>query len=183
MPIVCAPTAIEGVSLVQSPLYRDDRGYFQELYNQRDFAAAGLPTDWFQDNMSLSAKNVVRGLHYQMERPQAKLVRVLRGAVIDYAVDLRRSSPTFGKHVAVELREGDGKALFIPKGLAHGFVSLEDNTVMSYKVNDIHHTAGERTLLWSDHALGIQWPVSSAEALLSAKDALGKPLSEADYYD
>ncbi len=183
MPITCKPTEIEGVRLVQSPLYRDDRGYFQELYNQANFEAEGLPTDWFQDNMSLSAKNVVRGLHYQLGRPQAKLVRVLRGAVVDYAVDLRRGSATFGKHVAVELREGDGQALYIPKGMAHGFVSLEDNTIMSYKVNDIHHPPGERTLLWSDPALGMEWPVSPDDALLSQKDAIGKRLDEADLYD
>lgn len=182
MPVTSQPTSLEGVRLFESPVFRDDRGYFQELFNEAAFREAGLATTWVQDNLSNSSKNVVRGLHYQLGRPQAKLVRVLRGAVIDYAVDLRRSSPTFGKHVAIELSEGDGRALLVPIGFAHGFVSLADNTVMMYKVSDVHHPAGERTLLWNDPALQIAWPVSTEEALLSAKDLAGSPLATAETY-
>lgn len=183
MPVTSRPTAIEDVRLYESPIFRDDRGYFQELYNEAAFQGSGLSMHWVQDNISLSRKNVVRGLHYQLGRPQAKLVRVLRGAVIDYAVDLRRSSPTFGKHISVELAEGDGRALLVPVGFAHGFVSLQDNTVMMYKVSDVHHPAGERTLLWNDSALGIEWPVSKDDAILSGKDLAGAPLASAETYD
>ncbi len=182
MPVTSQPTDIEGVRLYESPVFHDDRGYFQELYNQDAFQQAGLNVPWVQDNISCSRKNVVRGLHYQLGRPQAKLVRVLRGAVIDYAVDLRRSSPTFGRHVAVELAEGDGRALLVPVGFAHGFVSLQDNTIMMYKVSDIHHPAGERTLLWNDPALQIAWPVNAVEAVLSVKDLAGAPLQAAETY-
>lgn len=182
MPVTSRPTAIEDVRLYESPVFRDDRGYFQELYNQAAFHDAGLNLAWVQDNISSSRKNVVRGLHYQLGRPQAKLVRVLRGAVVDYAVDLRRSSPTFGKHVAVELAEGDGRALLVPVGFAHGFVSLQENTVMMYKVSDVHYPAGERTLLWNDPALQIAWPVDAAEAILSAKDLAGAGLDTTETY-
>ena len=183
MPVTTKATDIEGVSLYESPVFRDDRGYFQELYNEAAFQAAGLQMHWVQDNISCSRKNVVRGLHDQLGRPQAKLVRVLRGAVSDYAVDLRRSSPTFGRHVAVKLEESDGRALLVPVGFAHGFVSLEENTVMMYKVSDVHHPAGERTLLWNDPALQIAWPVKSNEAILSAKDLAGSLLADTETYD
>lgn len=183
MALTTRPTAIEDVRLFESTVFRDSRGYFQELYNEPAFQAAGLRITWVQDNISSSHKHVVRGLHYQLGRPQAKLVRVLRGAVIDVAVDLRRSSPTFGKHVSVELAEGDGRALLVPAGFAHGFVSLQDNTVMMYKVNDVHYPAGERTLLWNDPALNIAWPVDPSGALLSAKDWAGFPLATAETYD
>ncbi|WP_419804063.1 dTDP-4-dehydrorhamnose 3,5-epimerase [Terriglobus sp.] len=182
MPVISRSTDIEGVRLFESPVFPDDRGYFQELYNQAAFRDAGLDISWVQDNISCSRQNVVRGLHYQLGRPQAKLVRVLRGAVIDYAVDLRRSSPTFGKHVAMKLKEGDGRALLVPVGFAHGFVSLEENTVMMYKVSDVHHPAGERTLLWNDPALQIVWPFKANEAILSAKDLAGSPLETAETY-
>ena len=182
MPVMSRPTAIQDVRLYESPVFRDDRGYFQELYNEAAFREAGLHMTWVQDNISCSSKNVVRGLHYQLGRPQAKLVRVLRGAVVDYAVDLRRASATFGRHVAVNLAEGDGRALLVPVGFAHGFVSLEENTVMMYKVSDVHHPAGERTLLWNDPALQISWPVEAADAILSAKDLAGAPLSAAETY-
>ena len=182
MPVKSRATAIEGVRLYESPVFHDDRGYFQELFNELAFREAGLDIPWVQDNISLSRKNVVRGLHYQLGRPQAKLVRVLRGAVVDYAVDLRRSSPTYGMHVAVELTEGDGRALLVPIGFAHGFVSLADNTVMMYKVSDVHHPAGERTLLWNDRALQIAWPIAAGDAVLSAKDLAGSPLEAAEAY-
>ena len=182
MPVTSQPTAIPGVNVYRSPVFHDDRGYFQELFNAPAFHEAGVDLTWVQDNVSCSGKNVVRGLHYQLERPQAKLVRVLRGAVIDYAVDIRRSSPTLGKHISVRLVEGDGQALLVPAGFAHGFVSLEANTVMMYKVSDTQYAAGERTLLWNDPALGIEWPIQAAEAILSAKDRAGSVLSSAETY-
>lgn len=176
-------TAIPGVLILESPVFHDSRGYFLESFNESAFREAGVDLCWKQDNVSLSAQNVVRGLHYQLVQPQAKLVRVIRGAVFDVAVDIRRSSPTFGRHVAVELREGDGRAFLIPAGFAHGFVALEPDTVFQYKVSDFYNPTGDRTLLWNDPELGIAWPLAENDALVSAKDLLGKRFAEADLFD
>jgi dTDP-4-dehydrorhamnose 3,5-epimerase len=175
-------TGILGVVILECPIYRDDRGHFQESYNEQRFLELGLPIDWKQDNLSLSRKNVVRGLHYQLVRPQGKLVRVVSGAAFDVAVDIRRGSPTFGKHVSVELSAENGLSIYIPPGFAHGFAALSDGVCFSYKVGDFYEPSGDRTLLWNDPELGIQWPLSAADAIVSAKDVQGKPLREAEVF-
>jgi dTDP-4-dehydrorhamnose 3,5-epimerase len=175
-------TDIQGVVILEMPIYRDDRGQFQETYNERRFLDLGLPVDWKQDNLSYSRKGVVRGLHYQLIQPQGKLVRVVSGSVFDVAVDLRRSSPTFGKHVSVELSAENGLAFYIPAGFAHGFTALTDAACFAYKVTDFYEPSGDRTLLWNDPELGIQWPVSAEEAVVSAKDLQGKPWNAAEVF-
>jgi len=175
-------TAILGVVILEMPIYRDDRGQFQETYNERRFLELGLPVDWKQDNLSLSRKHVVRGLHYQLIQPQGKLVRVIRGSVFDVAVDLRRSSPTFGKHVSVELSAENGLAFYIPPGFAHGFTALTDDACFAYKVTDFYEPSGDRTLLWNDPEIGIKWPVSAEDAVVSAKDLQGKLWSSAEVF-
>jgi dTDP-4-dehydrorhamnose 3,5-epimerase len=175
-------TAILGVAILEMPIYCDDRGQFQETYNERRFLELGLPIDWKQDNLSLSRKHVVRGLHYQLIQPQAKLVRVISGAVFDVAVDLRRSSPTFGKHVSVELSAENGLAFYIPAGFAHGFAALTHEACFAYKVTDFYEPSGDRTLLWNDPALDIKWPVSAGDAIVSAKDLQGKPWDSAEVF-
>jgi dTDP-4-dehydrorhamnose 3,5-epimerase len=175
-------TAISGVVLIEMPVYRDDRGHFQETYNERRFHELGLPIDWKQDNLSVSHRHVVRGLHYQLIQPQGKLVRVVSGAVFDVAVDLRRSSPTFRKHVAAELSAENGLAFYIPPGFAHGFTALTESATFTYKVTDFYEPAGDRTLLWNDPELAIEWPVSPGQAIVSAKDLQGKSWSAAEVF-
>jgi dTDP-4-dehydrorhamnose 3,5-epimerase len=164
--------AIPDVKLIRTPRLGDARGYFCETFQRADFAAQGLPCDFIQDNQSRSARSgTVRGLHFQ--RPpfaQAKLIRVLHGRILDVAVDLRRTSPSFGRHIAVEL-SGDGNdQLLVPAGFAHGFCTLEPDTVVFYKVDQIYSAAHDGGINWADPALGIQWPVESAGATLSDKD-------------
>jgi dTDP-4-dehydrorhamnose 3,5-epimerase len=175
-------TDILGVVILESPIYRDDRGQFQETYNERRFLELGLPIDWKQDNLSLSRKNVVRGLHYQLIQPQGKLVRVISGAVFDVAVDIRRNSPTFGKHVSVELSAENGLAFYIPPGFAHGFAALTEGAYFAYKVTDFYEPSGDRTMLWNDADLGIRWPVAAGDAIVSAKDLQGKPWRDAEVF-
>lgn len=175
-------TALPGVQLLTPALYRDERGAFSETYNLRLFAEAGLPANWVQDNFSISRKNVLRGIHYQMGRPQGKLVRVTHGAVLDVAVDLRRGSPAFGRHVTVELSGENGKMLWIPEGFGHAFLVLSEAAGFAYKVTDYYSPAGERTIRWNDPEIGIAWPVSAAEIVVSAKDAAGKLLREAELF-
>ena len=175
-------TALPGVMLVTPRIYRDSRGAFHESYNQRAMAEAGLPITWPQDNFSVSCRNVLRGIHYQLDQPQGKLVRVTQGAVLDVAVDLRRSSPFFGRHVAVELNGQTGEMLWIPKGFGHGFLALEDNSCMAYKVTDYYSPAGERTILWNDPELAIPWPISAERVILSEKDRQGFLLRDAEVF-
>ncbi|MGA3133444.1 MAG: dTDP-4-dehydrorhamnose 3,5-epimerase [Terracidiphilus sp.] len=175
-------TRLPGVLLLTPAIYRDDRGAFWETFNSRQMAEAGLPTNWVQDNFSLSKKNVLRGIHYQIAQPQGKLVRVTHGAVLDVAVDLRRSSPMFGHHVAVELSGEDGKMLWIPEGFGHAFLVLSEVAGFAYKVTDYYAPSGERTILWNDPEIGIRWPVEAAEAVVSQKDAAGKLLREAEVF-
>jgi len=144
--------------------------------------AAGLPSNWVQDNFSLSRKNVLRGIHYQLLQPQGKLVRVTHGAVLDAAVDLRRSSPHFGRHVAVELSGENGCMLWIPPGFGHAFLVLSDVAGFAYKVTDYYSPGGERTILWNDPAIGIPWPVKPEEAIVSSKDRLGALLPAAEVF-
>ena len=176
-------TGLDGVLLLTPSIHRDNRGAFFETYNQRIAAEAGLPVAWPQDNFSLSKKNVVRGIHYQVSQPQGKLVRVTHGAVWDVAVDLRRSSPTFGGHVAMELNGEDGRMLWIPVGFGHGFVVLSEVAGFAYKVTDFYSPAGERTIAWDDPELAIPWPVSAADAVVSEKDRGGVRLRDADLFE
>jgi dTDP-4-dehydrorhamnose 3,5-epimerase len=176
-------TGLAGVLLLTASIYRDNRGAFFETYNQKIAAEAGMPTVWPQDNFSLSKRNVVRGIHYQVTQPQGKLVRVTHGAVWDVAVDLRRSSPSFGKHVGVELSGENGQMLWIPAGFGHGFVVLSEVAGFAYKVTDFYSPAGERTIAWDDPELAISWPVSPADAIVSEKDRRGARLRDADVFE
>jgi dTDP-4-dehydrorhamnose 3,5-epimerase len=175
-------TSLPGVLLLTPAIFRDSRGAFSETWNQERFEKAGLPSKWVQDNFSTSAKNVVRGIHYQTVQPQAKLVRVAHGAVLDIAVDLRRSSPDFGRHVAVELSSENGHMLYIPVGFGHAFLALTDQAGFAYKVSDFYCREGERTILWNDPDLAIAWPVSAHEAIVSDKDQQGSSLSRAEVF-
>jgi dTDP-4-dehydrorhamnose 3,5-epimerase len=175
-------TALSGVLVLTPKIYCDDRGAFSETFNLRHMAEAGLPTVWVQDNFSTSRKNVLRGIHYQIEHPQAKLVRVTHGAVLDVAVDLRRSSPTFGKHAVLELSAENGRMLWIPEGFGHAFLVLSDVAGFAYKVTDYYSPAGERTILWNDPELGIEWPIAAGDAIVSEKDAKGKLLRDAEVF-
>jgi dTDP-4-dehydrorhamnose 3,5-epimerase len=175
-------TSLSGVLVLTPTIHRDNRGAFRETYNQRAMAEAGLPETWPQDNFSLSKKNVLRGIHYQIVQPQGKLVRVTHGAVLDVAVDLRRSSPMFSKHVAVELSGDNGAMLWIPEGFGHGFLVLTDVAGFAYKVTNYYSPAGERTILWNDPDLAIPWPIAVEEAIVSDKDRSGVALRDADIF-
>lgn len=175
-------TFLPGVLLLTPAIYKDSRGSFWETYNRRSMTEAGLPELWPQDNFSLSKKNVLRGLHYQIVQPQGKLVRVTHGAVLDVAVDLRRCSPTFAKHVAVELTGENSAMLWIPEGFGHGFLVLTDVAGFAYKVTDYYSPAGERTILWNDPDLAIPWPINSEDAIVSDKDRKGAALRDAEIF-
>jgi len=150
---------IQGLTLIEPKVHGDERGYFMESYNYRDFAEAGIDCAFVQDNQSSSKKGVLRGLHYQIEHPQAKLVRVIRGEVFDAAVDLREGSATFGKWFGVRLSEENKKQFFVPAGFAHGYLVLSDYAEFCYKVTDFYHPGDEGGLLWNDPEIGIEWPV------------------------
>jgi dTDP-4-dehydrorhamnose 3,5-epimerase len=175
------PTSLPDVKLIEPKVFSDDRGYFLESWNQRTLAAGGIAADFVQDNHSCSHRGVLRGLHYQIEHAQGKLVRVVSGEVFDVAVDLRRSSPDFGRSVGITLSAGDKRMLWIPPGFAHGFLVLSDSAEFLYKTTDYWYAAHERTLLWNDPALAIDWPPGVAP-LLAAKDAAGTRLADADTY-
>jgi dTDP-4-dehydrorhamnose 3,5-epimerase len=175
-------TALPGVLLLEPKKFEDERGAFSETFNLKLLSEAGLPSKWVQDNFSISKKNVVRGIHYQVVQPQGKLVRVTHGAVLDVAVDLRRSSSNFGRHVSVELTGANGKMLWIPEGFAHAFLVLTDEAGFAYKVTDYYCPAGERTILWNDAELGIDWPIDAGAAIVSAKDKAGTSLSKAEVF-
>jgi dTDP-4-dehydrorhamnose 3,5-epimerase len=172
-------TAIAGVLIIEPRVFGDERGFFMESWNAKSFAAAGLDLTFVQDNHSRSSKGVLRGLHYQQPGPQGKLVRVAAGAVYDVAVDMRKSSPTFGTSVGVELSAANKRMFWVPEGMAHGFLCLEDGTDFLYKCTSFYDPANEHSLLWNDPALGIDWPLGDIVPQLSAKDQAGKPLSEA----
>ncbi|MCC6813093.1 MAG: dTDP-4-dehydrorhamnose 3,5-epimerase, partial [Rubrivivax sp.] len=156
------PTALAGVLVLEPRVFGDDRGFFMESYNRRSFAqATGLDIDFVQDNHSRSRKGVLRGLHYQLRQPQGKLVRVTHGAVFDVAVDIRRGSPTFGRWVGVELSADNHRQLWVPPGLAHGFVVLSDSADFLYKTTDYYAPEHERSIAWDDPAIGIDWPLAA----------------------
>jgi dTDP-4-dehydrorhamnose 3,5-epimerase len=175
------PTSIPDVLLIEPRVFEDARGFFFESWNRRAFAEAGIDADFVQDNHSHSQRGVLRGLHYQIEHAQGKLVRVSAGEVFDVAVDLRRSSATFGRHVAISLSARNRRMLYIPPGFAHGFLVVSDVAEFLYKTTDYWYPAHERTLLFNDPALDIAWP-SGIEPVLAAKDAAGLSLAAADVY-
>jgi dTDP-4-dehydrorhamnose 3,5-epimerase len=182
MAITVTPMTLEGVKIIEPKVFGDARGFFFESFNARDFAEqTGERVEFVQDNHSRSAKGVLRGLHYQIQHAQGKLVRVVAGALFDVVVDLRRSSPTFGKWEGVELSAENKKQLWVPPGFAHGFVSLEDGTELLYKTTDYWYPEFERSLLWNDPAVGIEWPIDG-EPLLAAKDAAGALLAQAEVF-
>jgi len=178
------PTAIPEVLILEPNVFGDSRGFFFESYNRRAFReATGADAEFVQDNHSRSMKNVLRGLHYQIAQPQAKLVRVVMGEVYDVAVDLRRSSATFGRWVAVTLSAENRRMLWVPVGFAHGFMVTSESAEFLYKTTDYYAPEHERSLLWNDPALAIPWPLEGELPLLKPKDASGAPLALADCFD
>jgi dTDP-4-dehydrorhamnose 3,5-epimerase len=177
------PSAIPDIVLLEPRVFGDERGYFFESYNERQFEQAmGLKLDFVQDNQSRSARNVLRGLHYQIDQPQGKLVRVLAGEIFDVAVDVRKSSPTFGKWVGMTLSAENFHQLWIPAGFAHGFAVLSESADILYKTTDYYAPQFERCIAWNDPAIGIEWPIQS-EPVLSAKDKAGLPLAQSELFD
>lgn len=175
-------TTIPDLLIIEPKVFGDDRGFFFESFNRRRFAElTGRDVDFVQDNHSRSAKGVLRGLHYQIQHPQGKLVRVTQGSVLDVAVDIRKKSPTFGKYVALELSAENKRILWIPEGFAHGFMVLSDTAEFLYKTTDYWFPEYERCIRWDDPALAIDWRLQSHPAL-SAKDAQGKSLNEAELF-
>ena len=178
------PTAIPEVLLLEPRVFGDARGFFFESYNRRAFRdATGVDVEFVQDNHSRSARGVLRGLHYQIRQAQGKLVRVVSGSVFDVAVDLRRSSPTFGKWVGFDLDAESRRMAWIPPGFAHGFLVTSDSAEFLYKTTDYYAPEHERSLLWSDPALGIDWPLQVRQPVLADKDACGAVIGAAAVYD
>jgi len=175
-------TAIEGVFIIEPRVFGDDRGFFMESWNADSFAKAGLDIHFVQDNHSRSARGVLRGLHYQLPGAQGKLVRVTRGAAFDVAVDIRKNSPTFGQWVGVELTGANKRMFWLPEGMAHGFLSLEDETDFLYKCTAPYQPQNEHSIRWDDPAIGIKWPIDGLVPQLSAKDEAGKLLADAVYF-
>jgi dTDP-4-dehydrorhamnose 3,5-epimerase len=179
-------TAIADVLVMEPQVFGDARGFFLESYKHEVFReATGLEPHFVQDNHSRSGRGVLRGLHYQVRHPQGKLVRVVRGAVFDVAVDLRRSSPTFGRWVGTELNEDNHRQLWVPAGFAHGFLVLSESADFLYKTTDYYHPAHERCIAWNDPTLDVAWPLErlSGSPRVSAKDAAGAPFAEAECFD
>lgn len=175
-------TSLPGVLVLEPRVFRDDRGFFFETFNLAGVVELGLPAEWKQDNFSLSKRNVVRGIHYQISQAQGKLVRVVAGAALDVIVDLRRSSPTFGQHTTVELSGDGSRMVWIPVGFGHGFSALTETVALSYKVTEYYSPQAERCVLWDDPELGIDWKVAPEEAILSAKDRAGVPFRQAEVF-
>ncbi len=172
-------TSIDGVIIVEPTAFGDSRGYFMETYQEQDFIAGGIDVKFVQDNQSMSTKGVLRGLHFQKQFSQSKLVRCIRGEVFDVAVDLRKGSPTFGKWEGVVLSAENKRQFFIPKNFAHGFLVLSDEAEFVYKVDDFYHPNDEGGLMWNDPEIGIEWPIEEGmEINLSDKDKIHPPFSE-----
>ncbi len=180
-------TEIKDVVIIEPKVFGDDRGFFLESYNERHFEATiGKKFDFVQDNHSRSGKGVLRGLHYQIRQPQGKLVRVVNGAVFDVAVDIRRSSPSFGRWVGVELSDRNHRQLWVPPGLAHGFLVLSESADFLYKTTDYYAPEHERSILWNDPSLGVHWPLAEHGIdvpRLSGKDSAGVLLAQAELFD
>lgn len=177
-------TDIEGVWIIEPKVYNDARGYFFESWKAEEFRQHVGDVAFVQDNESKSSYGVLRGLHYQKgEHSQAKLVRVIKGTVVDVAVDLRKSSPTLGKHVMVELSEHNKRQLFIPRGFAHGFLVLSDEAIFTYKVDNTYAPQHEASIKWDDKDIGIEWPIDMSKVVTSEKDLKGKAFKDADLFD
>lgn len=177
--ILVTKLAIEGLCIIEPVVYQDERGYFMETYNQNDMYKAGLNVVFVQDNQSMSKKGVLRGLHYQKQFPQGKLVRVIKGAVFDVAVDLRADSKTYGKWNGIELTDENKKQFYIPEGFAHGFLVLSDTAEFCYKVTDFYHPGDEVGIIWNDPDIGINWPIEGMQkVLLSEKDKVNHTFRE-----
>ena len=175
------PTSLPGAVIIEPRLYEDERGFFMETFQSRRFAGNGLPSAFVQTNHSQSSRNTLRGLHYQIEHPQGKLVRVVRGEIYDVIVDLRRDSPTFGRWVGIRLSESNRRQLYVPPGLAHGFCVTDDLADMIYECTDYYYPEHERTIVWNDPDLAIDWPIK--DPVLSEKDSNGLPFSEAPHFE
>jgi dTDP-4-dehydrorhamnose 3,5-epimerase len=176
------PTSLPGVFVLEPRVFRDERGFFFESYNQRSMASVGISENFVQDNHSFSSRNVLRGLHYQVKHPQGKLVRVADGEILDVAVDLRRNSATFGRWEAVRLSGENNRMLWIPPGFAHGFLVMSENAHVLYKATDSYAPEHERTLAWNDPQLKIEWELVD-EPIVSAKDQRGVPLAAAETFE
>ena len=175
-------TDIEGVVIIEPRIFKDDRGYFYESFSQREFEEKVCRTTFVQDNQSKSSYGVVRGLHFQKPPySQSKLVRCIKGAVLDVAVDIRKGSPTFGKYVAVELTEDNHRQFFVPRGFAHGFAVLSEEAVFQYKCDNFYNKESEGSVAWNDVDLAIDWRIPMEKVLLSEKDKLSKTIAEADF--
>jgi len=182
MAISVTATALPEVKIIEPKVFGDARGFFYESFNAREFAeSVEADVEFVQDNHSRSAKGVLRGLHYQIEHAQGKLVRVVEGEVFDVAVDIRKSSPNFGKWVGVVLSTENHRQLWVPPGFAHGFVVLSESAQFLYKTTDYWYQAHERSIVWNDPAIGIEWPIDF-EPIMAAKDAAGKRLAEAEVF-
>ena len=177
-------TKLKGVWIIEPKVFQDERGYFFESWNEADFNAQIGKTTFVQDNESRSSYGVLRGLHYQKgDKAQAKLVRVIKGKVLDVAVDLRKSSPTFGQYVAVELSEENKKQLFIPRGFAHGFVALSPEAIFTYKVDNHYAPESEAGLIWNDATVGVEWGIEASDIIIKKKDLNASTLAEAELFD
>lgn len=182
--MIVEPTALPGVVIVQSPVHVDARGFFTEVFHEQRFAELGLPTRFAQDNHSRSARHVLRGLHFQRENPQGKLVRVVNGSIFDVAVDVRRSSPHFRRWIGVTLDAREGRQLWVPPGFAHGFLVLSDQADVSYKCTTPYHAASNSCIRWDDPEIAVSWPLDAgALPVLSATDAEAPPLSASRVFD
>jgi dTDP-4-dehydrorhamnose 3,5-epimerase len=175
-------TELPGIWLITPKIFSDSRGTFLETWNLKCFEDCGLPVHWVQDTFYVSARNVIRGIRYQITQPQAKVVRVTHGSAVHIAVDLRRSSPFFGRHIALELIAENGHMLYIPIGFGHGFAALADEVGFSCKATDYYYPQGERTIVWNDPQLNIPWRVSTEDAILPAKDELGSTFFDAEVF-
>ena len=177
-------TKLKGVWIIEPKVFQDERGYFFESWNEADFNALIGKTTFVQDNESRSSYGVLRGLHYQKgDKAQAKLVRVIKGKVLDVAVDLRKSSPTFGQYVAEELSEENKKQLFIPRGFAHGFVVLSPEAIFTYKVDNHYAPESEAGLIWNDATVGVEWGIDASDIIINKKDLNASTLAEAELFD
>ena len=181
--MIAEPTSLPGVMIVRAPVYSDSRGFFTEVFHEKQFAALGLPVSFVQDNHSHSARHILRGLHYQIKEPQGKLVRVVTGTVYDVAVDIRRGSRTFGKWVGVVLSAENHHMLWVPPGFAHGYLVLSDYADFLYKVTDFWAPTHERAIRWDDPEIGVAWPLPDGEQpVLSGKDAAAPGFRDAEVY-
>ena len=181
--IKVTPCEIEGLYVIEPTVFKDERGYFVETYNQNEMKEAGLDMVFVQDNQSMSVRGVLRGLHFQKQYPQGKLVRVVRGKVFDVAVDLRKDSKTYGKWFGVELSAENMKQFYIPEGFAHGFLVLSDVAEFCYKCTDFYHPGDEGGLLWNDEEIGVEWPLEEGvDLIISEKDQKWKGLSETFHF-